>query len=1125
MKEKFKSRLQNSIVDTRRKFKSPGIYIKTGGDSLAQSAPNLDKQHSEIASAKKMKSVYKIHKNRPMASFRNLKFSALDKNPVQIDKFGNKLAFGSNNFFTFQSDSRRESLSKRNITSRGTVLRMFSESESDFNQGIPDINLKMQQRNQSQPPIPNTNVLIDNRIDWKPVKMPTIKNALANFPEIKSRDQLTTPSYVGEEAYSNYYKKYRRLSKEKEISPNGYSATTAYLTKWEQMQLSPLPIGILRWDGEETEINAENYLMGKNYAMALSNSMKYLNTEKLNLQSNNLGMQGAAAIIPNLSMNLTELDLSKNNMGSEVMGKLVSWFETMPGKWKLTYLNLSSNKFSDKSLYQLSESLIVANPPLIKLNLSHNSLGEHGWCSLGDFVRQSNTLQSLWLQWNKIFNKGGIYLCEWIAENTAIKNLDLSWNMMGSKENKNSEALIVALTKIVNAGSLIHLDISYNSFKKVGWALFGELIRNNNTLYGLHMQGNQWMVDTYGVVRTEKKYNPEEYGKTNWIGYHSTDGRSVQIKEKKLKIAKIRSHTHCWIWEGWRQEKFVLTAGKSHKKLFDPVYIHFDFDDYKPDLMTQKKQKDGYSGQVVYELYRMVPPGKTLYFYTVNHEYFYAQDQPKLQNKIKMNIKNIEFYEEIEDDGRPPESDEEEEESVFSYSLGIMNYTSGKPKSVIDEEYNPKNKHCFPRPPDKVYIKPRNRRPKTPWSFPISIFKDYQMETEELLTECFEFDWSCLKLPKMTDEELLEIKTELRKGYKIFKSAYKYLAGVGTGSGGGVFSIPLNCYTDFVKQIDLVNGKDIRFAESDTLFLTQNKRNKTSYLNPGVALVRYQFLEVLSRLALKRYEDTKLANSKGEAIKMMYERNLYPFYGKDDPQKFRDEKYWVEEVDNIFKSHILLFEYLYKNYGGTHMKPGDTWFMTTDELESIFADAGLIGDQLVSRDIAVFYNLSMMTQVDEINKDKHLRMRFIEFLEAFARWANQISADPFEKEANKKSIEEKKEATIDLKRKTTKKIEPNSVTLRTSMNDAELDVFEDALPSLSKEEREAQPLSTKIENIMPRIFMSWTNNAFKEKWDWPAIDPYTGLYVETAQKKRPKPGQSFSQTMSSKKMNKLLKPN
>lgn len=55
------------------------------------------------------------------------------------------------------------------------------------------------------------------------------------------------------------------------------------------------------------------------------------------------------------------------------------------------------------------------------------------------------------------------------------------------------------------------------------------------------------MVDTYGVVRVDKKYNPESYGKDNFIGYNSCDGKSVLIKEKKLKIAKIRSHTHCWI--------------------------------------------------------------------------------------------------------------------------------------------------------------------------------------------------------------------------------------------------------------------------------------------------------------------------------------------------------------------------------------------------------------------------------------------------------------------------------------------------------------------------------------------------------------------------------------------------
>ena len=78
------------------------------------------------------------------------------------------------------------------------------------------------------------------------------------------------------------------------------------------------------------------------------------------------------------------------------------------------------------------------------------------------------------------------------------------------------------------------------------------------------------------------------------------------------------------------------------------------------------------------------------------------------------------------------------------------------------------------------------------------------------------------------------------------------------GANGNVFSIQLNCYTDFVKQIELVDGHTIRFAQSDTEFITMNKRTKPSPLNPGVALIRFQFLEVLMRLAFKRYEESML---------------------------------------------------------------------------------------------------------------------------------------------------------------------------------------------------------------------------------------------------------------------------
>ena len=46
------------------------------------------------------------------------------------------------------------------------------------------------------------------------------------------------------------------------------------------------------------------------------------------------------------------------------------------------------------------------------------------------------------------------------------------------------------------------------------------------------------------------------------------------------------------------------------------VYLHFDFDDYKPDLMVS-------ANAGVYSCYRMIPPGTHHYFMSVNgQEYF-----------------------------------------------------------------------------------------------------------------------------------------------------------------------------------------------------------------------------------------------------------------------------------------------------------------------------------------------------------------------------------------------------------------------------------------------------------------------------------------------------------------------
>ena len=68
--------------------------------------------------------------------------------------------------------------------------------------------------------------------------------------------------------------------------------------------------------------------------------------------------------------------------------------------------------------------------------------------------------------------------------------------------------------------------------------------------------------------------------------------------------------------------------------------------------------------------------------------------------------------------------------------------------------------------------------------------------------------------------------------------------------------------------------------------------------------------------------------------------------------------------------------------------------MTVDEYENLIIRSNILNDMLTQRDIGVCFNQAMFTYVDEINQDKHLRMGFWEFLEAFARTCEKASHSP-----------------------------------------------------------------------------------------------------------------------------------
>lgn len=49
-----------------------------------------------------------------------------------------------------------------------------------------------------------------------------------------------------------------------------------------------------------------------------------------------------------------------------------------------------------------------------------------------------------------------------------------------------------------------HLDISHNKIKWEVLQIFGEVIKDNHTLWGLHLLGNEGKVDSLGFVRTDE---------------------------------------------------------------------------------------------------------------------------------------------------------------------------------------------------------------------------------------------------------------------------------------------------------------------------------------------------------------------------------------------------------------------------------------------------------------------------------------------------------------------------------------------------------------------------------------------------------------------------------------------
>lgn len=106
---------------------------------------------------------------------------------------------------------------------------------------------------------------------------------------------------------------------------------------------------------------------------------------------------------------------------------------------------------------------------------------------------------------------------------------------------------------------------------------------------------------------------------------------------------------------------------------------------------------------------------------------------------------------------------------------------------------------------------------------------------------------------------------------------------------------------------------------------------------------------------------------------MLIDFNLKPASEKFlGAHQWRKTILWNEPVDNILKAFLPVLKHCYENFGGTALMPGQKFHMNVSEFETFALTVPLCNDMFVQRDACACFSLAMMTQVNDIDYDRHL---------------------------------------------------------------------------------------------------------------------------------------------------------
>ena len=957
-----------------------------------------------------------------------------------------------------------------------------------------------------------------------------------------SQNKFRETKYSDKDSFNLFYKKMHRISEYKRKGANNtLTPSFTFIKSSNENLIVPNPIGIVKKKGDPDIININHKRMGDKYIQSLSQGLTLAtHVSELSLSQNRLTDVSVKMLFDvinsniNICKRLLSLNLGYNKIGPSAIDSLCNYIDNID--CNLEHLDLEANCLGNRLVNLVLSKINDKIASQMKyLNFAQNNLNDDVAPEFAVIGRKCEHLQVLILYQNHFKNFGMSLIMSELKNHCHLKFLDISWNLIGTNLNEelptrdellkcskdpkkvfNNAELeelkikmeypkVSLLKKSVSVPvlrntispftrelcelfkneniELLHLDISHNNIGYVDCAQIAIDVKNNHTILGIHVDGNDMFIDELGFIYAYEKNQYEQNHFASSQIFYRIDNENPLIKSNIINVKKIRGKNHCWICEGWNEVAFEYHPTqaqieesnikyKKKKKKKVPCKVCLNFENYKGFDMNINRADNSYI------CYRMCPPGDVQFFYTYDsvpcdvngdnviklkeavvhmeeitppkppgndddndNEEEEVESQHDTQDKEKGGIEEI--TEEITDDPdrEPPEARQFIIPKVYHNKV-IIN------PEVIDAKLLMKLiPHCIPRPLKKIIKKKRIR---TPWTFPVSIWAyygyDYKGEKDSKLNDAFEFDFNRGQYSK--DKELQkphllqELKTILRRNYPQMLEAYKNLSAV---LGWKVWQIGQNSISEFASNCPgLLDGK---YLINDVLVkLTETKNNPFDKAerkqNPNIPdnIIRHQWMMLLVKIAKDKYFRTKIKSTVPDAVQVSFELHYTPYLSQYRANRWREERYYNENVDNVIKAYLPLFDAVYRSQASMkQVGRKDSASLWLEEFTTIVN--ALMDTDFPVKEIPIIFNLSMRLQVNEIDYDKHYNMMFPEFLEGFARFADRMSPVPIGENREKWTMQMRNEQELSVKIETIIPSMPRLITNQLYKNVKEKFVF------------------------------------------------------------------------------------